>query len=170
MRLRSESGLGLLELLVAMVILTVALLALLAALGTGAASLRRASRTSTAAALADSQLELYRALRYSALSLDAAALGTADGDPVYAGDHPRDAGGALQPDVSASCPALPNECNPRRSLTGQDRLRYRVDTYITQVTPPGGRPGKQVTVIVRDGTRPGAALARVTSLFDPALG
>jgi len=170
-RLRSESGVGLLELLVAMVVLAVAILALIAALSDGAASLRRSGRTSTAAALADSQLELYRALKYSAIGVDATALGTANADAVYAGDHPRDSSGNLQPDFTLTCTTpLPAECNPSRTASASDGLRYRIDTYVTQVTPPGGRPGKQVTVVVRDGTRPGAALAKVASLFDPALG
>src|SRR4051812_14528145 len=139
MRLRCESGLGLIELLVAIVVLNVALLALLAAFTTGASSLRRASRTATAASLATTQLELYRALRYTSVALDTSALATASADTVYATDHPRPAGGQLQPDFTASCPTLPRECNPRFTLTGPDPLSYRVDTYVTQVTPAGGR-------------------------------
>jgi type II secretory pathway pseudopilin PulG len=171
MRLRCEGGVGLLELLIAMVILGVAILVLIAALSRGAASLHRSGRTSTAAALADSQLELYRALRYSAIGVDATALAAAEADGVYLGHHPRDASGNLQPDFTLTCAApLPPECKPSRTASGPDRQSYRIDTYVTQVTPPGGRSGKQVTVVVRDGTRPGAALAKVASLFDPALG
>jgi type II secretory pathway pseudopilin PulG len=170
MRLLCESGLGLVELIVAMVVLNVALLALLAAFATGASSLQRTSRASTAAALASTQLDRYRALTYTSIALDSTALATANGDSVYLGDHPRDSGGNLQADFGASCPSLPRECNPRFTLVGPDHLRYRVDTYVTQVTPAGGRAGKQVTVVVRDGTRPGQALTRVTSIFDQALG
>ena len=59
-RLRSEEGFGLIELLISMVVLNVGILALMAAFNSGALALRRASELSTAAAIADMQMELYR--------------------------------------------------------------------------------------------------------------
>jgi type II secretory pathway pseudopilin PulG len=69
-RLRSEGGFGLIELLMAMVMLNVGILAIVASYNAGIVSLNRASRLSTASTLADAQMELYRALTWSAIALD----------------------------------------------------------------------------------------------------
>src|SRR6266511_4548166 len=61
---RDESGFGMLELLMAMVMLNVGILAIIAAFSSGNTALARASRISTAAALANKQMEAYRGLRY----------------------------------------------------------------------------------------------------------
>jgi Tfp pilus assembly protein PilV len=52
LRARDESGFGMLELLMAMVMLNVGILAVVAAFSSGSASLARANRVSTAGALA----------------------------------------------------------------------------------------------------------------------
>jgi Tfp pilus assembly protein PilV len=65
-----QDGFGLIELLVAMTILNVGILALVAAFQSGAFALQRASKLSSAAAIADIQMERYRALTYSAIGLD----------------------------------------------------------------------------------------------------
>src|SRR3989440_11371897 len=64
LRARDESGFGLLELLMAMVMLNVGILAIVAAFSSGNAALARASQASTAAALADEQIQSYRGLIY----------------------------------------------------------------------------------------------------------
>ena len=61
-RARDECGFGMLELLMAMVMLNVGILAIVAAFSSGSRALARASRVSTAAALADTQIEAYRGL------------------------------------------------------------------------------------------------------------
>src|SRR3954466_8960568 len=73
---RDESGFGLIELLIAMVVLQVALLALVGAFGAGSFALGRASKINTAAVLADQQMELYRSMPYDAIGLDTAAAPT----------------------------------------------------------------------------------------------
>src|ERR1051325_1987118 len=65
-----ERGFGLVELLIAMVMLNVGILAIVAAFNSGTFALKRASRISTSTALADKQMELYRALPYASISLD----------------------------------------------------------------------------------------------------
>ena len=60
-RLRSQEGFGLIELVISMVMLNVGILAIVAAFNSGAVALRRASEISSAAVLADKQMELYRA-------------------------------------------------------------------------------------------------------------
>jgi hypothetical protein len=56
---------------------------------------------------------------------------------------------------------------PTQTVTGPDHRSYRVDTYITYVTPTDGRQIKQVFVVVRNAaltTLP--ILARNASTFD----
>lgn len=64
-RLRSDAGFGLIELLVAMVVTNIAVMALVAALSSSHVALVRASRISTAAAVASAKLETYRAGTYA---------------------------------------------------------------------------------------------------------
>ena len=63
--LRDEEGLGLIELLIALIVLNVGIFATIAAFTSGALALRRASHTSTAAAIADKYMESYRDSSYS---------------------------------------------------------------------------------------------------------
>jgi Tfp pilus assembly protein PilV len=73
---KSESGFGLVELLIAMVVMQVALLALVGAFSAGATALGRADKVNTAAILADQQMELYRSMPYDAIGLDTAGAPT----------------------------------------------------------------------------------------------
>jgi type II secretory pathway pseudopilin PulG len=172
-RLRSEQGFGLIELLMAMVMLNIGILAIVASFNSGIFALNQASRVSTASALADSQMELYRALTYPAIALDTTSLAGVDTtytcDSALGGSCPNSTSGEVTTTCSGS--PLPNQCLPSRSTTGADRKNYRVDTYITTSTPTGGRPLKLVTVVVRDGRKLSARpLARVASTFDQSTG
>src|SRR5436853_5171203 len=71
-RLKQEEGFGLIELLMAMVMLNIGILAMVAAFNSGIVALARSSHMSTAAVLADQQMELYRGLTYSCIYLSAA--------------------------------------------------------------------------------------------------
>jgi type II secretory pathway pseudopilin PulG len=172
-RLNSEHGFGLIELLMAMVMLNIGILAVVASFNSGIFALNRASKISTAAALADSQMELYRALTYSSIALDATSLASADNtykcDTALGVACPNSTSGEQTTSCSGS--PLPNECLPSRTATGADRKQYRVDTYITSSTPTNGRPLKLVTIVVRDATKLSARpLARVASTFDQSTG
>jgi Tfp pilus assembly protein PilV len=172
LRLRSERGFGLIELLMAMVMLNIGILAIVAAFNSGIWALNRASRASTAAALADQQMELYRALPYTSIALDSS---TIPGSAPYTADS---AYSASQVTATCSGSPLPNECNASRSVVGADRKSYRVDTYIvlstastTPPTPTNGRPLKIVTVVVRNGNNLSARpFARIASTFDQSTG
>ena len=173
LRLRSEHGFGLIELLMAMVMLNIGILAIVAAFQSGMFALNRASKISTASALADSQMELYRAITYNAIALDSTSLGSVDNtykcDSALGASCPN----STSAEVTATCSGspLPNECVPSRSVTGADRKNYRVDTYITTTTPANGRALKVVTVVVRDGnTLSARPYARITSTFDASTG
>jgi type II secretory pathway pseudopilin PulG len=163
-RLRStEAGFGLVELLIAMTVLTIGVLAIAAAFSSGAVALRRASRISTAAALADSQIELYRALTYTNIRLDPASI---PGSAPYTTDTAYSATQVTTP----ACAGLPPECNASRTAAGADGINYRVDTYIVYDTPSSGRQYKKVTVVVRDSTNTATTYARVVTTFDETTG
>jgi type II secretory pathway pseudopilin PulG len=161
-----QDGFGLIELLISMVILNVGLLALVAAFQSGAFALQRASKLSSAAAIADIQMERYRALTYSAIALDGATLATDQNDSVYSGDEAFD-----ESQVTTTCSGVPDECRPIRTLTGPDGRPYRIDTYIVSDSVSASRLFKRVTIVVRDAkllsSRP---LARLESTFDESTG
>ncbi len=147
-RLRSEQGFGLIELLISMVVLNIGILALVAAFNSGALALQRASQTSTASVLADKQLELYRALNWSAITLKS---GTGTGSVTDACADTTYAAG-LSPcatQVTAVCTIVTPQCSALQTVTGPDGNSYRVDSYIVSETPPNGRAVKRVTVVIR---------------------
>jgi type II secretory pathway pseudopilin PulG len=168
-RLRAEDGWGMIELLVALTILNIGLLALVASLNSGIIAVKRASKISTAASIADTQMELYRAIKYSALALDDNTTknltdATYRADPVLVGDVNNSV------TTTTDCGTMPNYCNPSRITLGADRKQYRVDSYITWSTPTSGRQLKLVTVVIREAQTPFAQLSRQQSTFDESTG
>ena len=162
-----QEGFGLIELLISMVMLNVAILGLVAAFGSGAFALQRAGKLSTAAAVADIQIERYRALKYDSIALDTTAVGAVPGGDVYR----TDAAYATSQVTTTCTTPLPVECAPTRELAGPDGKRYRIDTYIVNDSVPTSRMMKRVTIVVRDANAmTGRPLARVASTFDQATG
>ena len=163
-RARAQGGFGLVELLIALMILNIALLAIAGAFVTGAVTLRRASQVSTAAALANSHLELFRALDYEDIQLNSDNVNLAT-DATYR----TEAGWSAQV-TDVDCALTNRWCEASRSATGADGRQYRVDTYVQTQTPTGGRPVKRVTVVIRNpqalGSQP---FARVASTFDQSF-
>jgi Tfp pilus assembly protein PilV len=162
-RLRAEDGFGLIELMISLVVLNVGILAVVAAFNSGTLALLRATETSTASALGDKQMELYRAITYAAISLNTTAVdGTYTGDVAYPGTR-----------VTGTCTApVAAACIPTQNITGAaspDGRPYRIDTFITTQTPTNGRALKRVTVVVRRPT-PLKTLFRATSDFDQSTG
>jgi type II secretory pathway pseudopilin PulG len=173
-RARDESGFGLLELLMAMVMLNVGILAIVAAFSSGNAALARASQVSTATALANKQLESYRGLIYDNIVFTTTEWNSAIADSSYKADtaytsnmqnpvSPK----ALVPTVT-NCPTnVPTAaCDPSYTVTGADRRSYRVDTYMYYDSPGGGSQLKTITVVVRPSAFTSRTFARVTSTFD----
>ena len=78
------------ELLAAITVLVVGLLAVFAMFQTSLMQIRRASTVTTAAALADTEMEKYRAIKYESLGLDESAVTATDstytGDSAYRAD------------------------------------------------------------------------------------
>ena len=166
-RLRQQQGFGLIELMMALTMLNIGLLAVVAAFTSGTSSMRRANRISTAAAAADAQMELYRAITWPAIAFDTASDNVADGNAQYNSDP---AWTSLDVNTS-TCPSpLPAYCLPIQTVVGADHESYLLYTYITTQIPPNGRQVKLVTVVVRDGTTPTKTYLRVSSTFDQATG
>lgn len=178
----SESGQGLLELVIAMSFISIAVGALLSMMAAGAASLQRSERSGTALTLADRQLELYRTISYGNIRLSngrVAAISSTDPYMTANATDPTIPAGTASGQVTdvapnPPCPnPVPPECQPEQTVVGPDHRSYRVDTYITYLTAtdangvPIGRQNKQVTVVVRDVTGGTLnVLARNTSTFD----
>lgn len=165
-RLRvDQEGFGLIELLLAMVILNVGLLAIIASFQAGIITLGRASRVTTAAVIADQQMELYRAITYDSIRLASA---TIPDTPPYTSDPAYNAGQIMTPTCSG--PPYSDECNASRAVTGADGKSYRLNTYIVPATPTGGRAVKQVTIVVRDEGNQSRVYVRQASSFDQSTG
>jgi type II secretory pathway pseudopilin PulG len=177
LRARDESGFGLLELLMAMVMLNVAILALVSAFSSSSLALARSSRVATASTLADTQMEVYRGAKYSDIVFTTSEWTAAVGASAYTGDTVYQNNMASPPPPKAlvttvsSCPAgVPaNACDPSYTTTGADHQSYEVDTYLYYDTPTNGGQLKTVTVVVRD-ARTLQSYARSTSTFDPSTG
>jgi Tfp pilus assembly protein PilV len=67
-RLREETGLGLIELLISLLVLNLGIFATMGAFTSGAVAIRNASRVSTASALADKEVEGFRDMPFSSFS------------------------------------------------------------------------------------------------------
>lgn len=175
-RLRSEEGFGLIELLISMIMLNIGILAIVGAFNSGAVALKHAGEVSTASVIADKQMELYRALKYTEIALDSTSVTTANTETHYQCDSANKidpavaCGGANQQTQQlTTCATMTPQCNPRQTVTGPDQRPYRVDTYVVSQTPPSGRPVKLVTIVVRRGSDL-RAVARVSSSFDESSG
>jgi len=180
--LRRDDGQGLVELIVALTILAVGVGALLTVLTSSALSLQRSDQKGTALTLAEGQIELYRNLTYDDIRLDNATLAAIPSTDPYVTANSSDSTiptGTTATEVTTStagenaCASpLPPECEPIQTVTGPDKRQYRIDTYITPVTPTDsggstiGDPVAQVFVVVRNAalsTLP--ILARSSSTF-----
>lgn len=168
-RLRTEDGFGLVELVSALAILAIGIMALVAGLSSGYIALDRASTKSTAGALADVQMEKYRALSWTAIGLDPAAAedSTYTSDSAYTDTSDGKKAGLVTPCGSPDTAACAKTQVP--APNAPDGRTYRLDTYIRlQVVPnTANRDVKVVTVVVR---KDGKELARVESTFDKCTG
>jgi type IV pilus modification protein PilV len=179
-RASGSDGFGMIELLAAMIVMAIGILALFAMFHSSSTQVRRAAITSTAAALADSQMERFRAVRYDTIGLAAEDVATADS--VYTGQSDGAYKAISSPQnqvnstvVVAKCPATPcTQTVPTAQVTGADGRAYRVDTYITwkPITNQAGVSGrdvKLVTIVVRE-VSTNRVWARVSSSFDELSG
>lgn len=175
-RLRRDDGFMLVELLIAMAVLTIGILALVGAFSAGYSSLNRASSTSSASVLADSQMERYRALLYNEIRLDTTCGAACTEDSTYTSDSAYNATAQV-----TGCTSTDAACLPTQTKTGPDGKSYRVDTFIAYNCPSGtlstspltcgsGQPSpvKLVSVVVRNTN--GGQTVREQSTFSSVTG
>lgn len=147
----------LVELLIAMMVLTVGILALVAAYSSGYVALNRATRVSSATLVADSQMERFRALQFSAIQLNTTCGTSCTEDTTYTGDAAYSSATA----VTGCSSTTESTCLPTQTKTGPDGKSYRLDTYIeyscvsgtfvssTSCGSGSPYPVKRVTLVVR---------------------
>jgi Tfp pilus assembly protein PilV len=91
-RVRDERGFGMVELLAAMTVMLVGVMSLFALFQAGIVQVRRASTITTAAALADAEMEKFRAVKYETIGLDDSQVAATDttykSDAAYRTDAP----------------------------------------------------------------------------------
>jgi Tfp pilus assembly protein PilV len=163
-----ERGFGLVELIAAMTVLMVGILALFAMFESGIRHLQRASTVTTAGALADREMEGFRAIRYANIGLPDSLVLAADS--TYSGDAAYQSSASSRVNLSA-CGSAPCTTDvPVQTLTGADGRSYRVDMYVTWSTVGAGRSVKLVTVVVRDSVDATKVWARASSAFDRSTG
>jgi Tfp pilus assembly protein PilV len=167
-----------LELLMAMTVLNIGILAIVAAFNSGALALSRASRASTATALADTQMELFRGIKYVNIQQttsewnSAVADSTWTADTVYTSSTAMNGGSPTSPRALVAtvttCPNTnTNSCDPSFTTNGPDGRSYRIDTYLYSDTPNSySGQVKVITIVVRAANDLGRSLARTTSTFD----
>jgi type II secretory pathway pseudopilin PulG len=85
-RLRDEDGMGLIELLIAMVILNIGLFAVVGVFSGATTAMGRAATISSATAVADKQMEIYRSLKNCAIWLDPTSFPAINSGSAYQAD------------------------------------------------------------------------------------
>ena len=176
-RVRDEAGFGLVELLIAMTVMAIGISAIVAGMSSGFVAVNRARDASTAAAVADKQMEAYRALPNCAIYLDAGTI-PGGGTPyanqigVYSATQIVASGPVTPPLRQCSGPPSTNLHNAHQQLPGADGRLYWVDTYMVESTPFTGSVVRKVTVMVRDpkDTTNTKFLVRETATFAPPTG
>ncbi len=166
-----QDGSTLIELLIAMVILEIGIFAVFTMFSSSILAITRASTVSTTSALADTEIEKFRAATYGVLGLTSAAVtGT---DALYKSDGAYKAPGSNLVNQAVTLGA--STFVPTRTLTAADGITYRVDVYITWEATQGagsvtGRNQKRVTVVVRKPADANKVWSRVSSSFDLSTG
>jgi type II secretory pathway pseudopilin PulG len=163
-----EHGFMMVELLAAMFLMAVALTAMIAVFTTSAFGTRRAGQVTTAAFLADAQMETYRAMTSRDIGLDLSAGTVAALDSNYINDpacanstigkrcaadgvaateigptgtspHSCLTGGTIDTWYSQTHPCTPSRTVDRSTTPASpDGRSYRIDTYIVQLAATGG--------------------------------
>jgi type II secretory pathway pseudopilin PulG len=174
--LKGEEGQGLIELLAAMIVLSIALMALMAGYDSAFLSLHKSAQKTIASTLANQQLELYNALSYSKIGLDATTLAGIQSpggsyDATYVADEASLDNTANDADVTiVGCGSTAN-CLPIQTVTGTDGRAYRLETFVRDITNTSvsniSWTTREVTVIVRDPSATGSPeILRLTTAFD----
>jgi len=158
-RLRDERGMGLIELVAAMVVITIALLALMASYDQAFFSIHAAARKTAAASLAETQLELYSAIyvpqktatsttltsttvtttqasTFPSIGLSSSLVTTAKASDAFYGTDEASLTPAGTTEVTnAACTTTAPQCMPvQTAVTGSDGKTYRLETFIRDIS------------------------------------
>jgi hypothetical protein len=137
------------ELVAAMTIMMVGVLAVFALFQSGLVQLRRASTITTAAALADAEMERFRAVKYETLGLDeteVTALVAAESPGVYAADEAYGASAASTTVSSSLAPSATSmSVASAAAFPATAEFRVQVDSEILLVTAGAGTTTWTVT-------------------------
>jgi prepilin-type N-terminal cleavage/methylation domain-containing protein len=144
-RLRTQDGMTLIELLIAMVVMAIGVSGLVAGFSSGLLSIQRGAKTSVAGTLADQKLETYRQATYASIPV-----GVQSPAPTTGSDNHTY---YLATTVSWTCPVGP--ANTTTSVTAP-----------ACTGSAASRPVKLVEVVVHDSTATGKVVATQTSTFD----
>ena len=166
-RLREEGGFQLVELLIAMTILGIGIMAIVAGFSSGMVALTNAGRASTAAALADKQMERCRRLQYATIKN---ATDTAPGgsDPAF-----------FLCKAGTISPLGPDGRSYPKTMTVTWSCPVGTPTPASPAPPPAAEPtcsgsvaSRAVILIGVSVSDPvtGRVLVRESSTFDQALG
>jgi type II secretory pathway pseudopilin PulG len=139
-RMRGEEGMGLIELLAALMLLTIAIMALLSGFSSSIVSLRRAGAEGTGLTVADRQMEIYRTLPFACVTLN----------------------GGTAPSGCPAASGFPNPYSPDQTPTASDTPDHRTYAVHTDVTAVNAKE-TQVTVTVTDSD--GTVRGTQSSLF-----
>jgi len=150
-RAHNDDGFLMVEFATAVFILTVALLALIGAYSLGYFAIGSAGQTSSAGLLANNQLELYSALPYASIGLDATTLTSVKSSDATYGLDESALGGSSSEVTIGSCGSSA-QCSPVQALTGSDHKPYKLETFVRLLANPdiASRQEKVVTVVVRN--------------------
>jgi type II secretory pathway pseudopilin PulG len=136
----------LIEVLIAMVVMSIGIAALVAGFSSGVVSINRARVTTTAGALADRQMELYRQAAFTSLPVGLQTPTTPtgpDGHTYW-----------MQVDGSWTCAIGTYSAGPPATCSGT----------------PASRPLKALTITVRDGSSTAKLLFTASATFDSSTG
>jgi prepilin-type N-terminal cleavage/methylation domain-containing protein len=145
--MHGEAGMTLVELLIAMTLMAIGIAAIVAGFSSGIFAIGRADQASTAAVLADQQMEIYRQSSYSALPAPTTTAAVAP---------------STQPGLdSGNCGKTVSGQTALYICPGIDKRNYWVSTDVAMQCPDGSTPPctgggqvKAVTVTVKDGSNP----------------
>ena len=153
------------ELLAAMSVMVVGLLAVFTMFQSGIISIRNAGHQTTAAVLANSQMEKLRAAKYDSIGLANAAVDTADA--VYKGDIAYTLGGSATSSLASNMTASGTtmQVASGSSFPSTNGFRVKVEYEIVRVTAGAGGSTWTVTRGI-DGT---AAVAHTAGVPTPIV-
>jgi Tfp pilus assembly protein PilV len=156
-RLREERGFGMVELIAAMTVMVVGLLAVFGLFQAGMVQIRRAGTETTAAALADAEMEKFRAVKFVSLGLDAAHTcpsGCSAADAVYRADsaYKADTSPVTTLAGSATSSATTITVASAAGFPAKPEFRIKVGSEIILVTAGGSTTTTWTVKRAQDGT------------------